>query len=376
MALLASAGLLARSFWQLHAVDPGFDASQVVGVNMSVPNTLSRADRVQFYRRALEEIRAIPGVDGAGLISFLPPETRSGVFMGLAIDGDPLPPGAQPRVVNTLISSAGYFQTLRMRLASGRDFLPSDTGSRKPVIIVNETLVRRYLNGAGALGRRIGTGFDGMKPIREIVGVVRDSHDRGVAADPVPTAYIPYEQFSLPYGSLVVRTALPPGSVIPVIRERVGRVNPAVPLFDFQTLAHRFEESLREPRFYMLVAGGCAALAMLFVTFGLYGLISYTVSRRAREIGIRVALGARRDTIVRLVVGQGARIAIAGVVLGTALAWLTTRYLQSLLFRVEPLDGPTLAAAAALVVTVTLGAAALPARRATGIDPVSALKRD
>ncbi len=374
MALLAAAGLLARSFWQLNAVDPGFDPTNVIGFNLSVPNSVSRDDRVRFYQRALEETRTIPGVQAAGLISFLPPETRAGVFMGLAIDGVPPPErNAAPLVVNTLISSAGYFATMRMAIANGRDFNEGDTGSSAPVVIVNEALVRRYLAGSDPLGRRIGSGFDGLRPVREIVGVVKDSHDRGLAAQPIPTVYIPFRQFSLPYGSIAARTVAAPESVIPVIRDRVNRLNPGVPLFDFQLLENRIAESLREPRFYVLMAVACAALAVLFVTFGLYGLISYSVSRRTSELGIRMALGAQRNAIIALVLHQGLRMAIAGVVLGLALAFVFTRSLATLLFQVEPLDAITMTAAAALVIFVTLVASYVPARRASRLDPTIAL---
>ena len=375
MALLAAAGLLARSFWQLNAVDPGFDARQVIGFNLSVPNSLARDERVRFYARALEETRTIPGVQAAGLISFLPPETRAGVFMGLEIDG--MPPAdrnAPPRVVNTLISSPGYFETMRMPIVNGRDFDDRDTAGSAPVIIVNETLVRRYLASSEPLGRLIGTGFDGLTPVREIVGVVKDSHDRGLASQPIPTVYIPFDQFSLPYGSIAARTVASPESVIPVIRDRLNRLNPSVPLFDFQLLENRISESLREPRFYVLMAAACAALAVLFVTFGLYGLVSYSVSRRTSELGIRMALGAQRNTIVGLVLQQGLRMSIAGVALGLGLAFVFTRSLATLLFQVKPLDPITLAAASGLVIVVTLVASYVPARRASRLDPTVALR--
>jgi hypothetical protein len=172
VALLAIAGLLAHSLWQLSTVNPGFDVEHVVGFNMSVPNNQPIGERVRFYQNALDEIRTIPGVERAGLISFLPPETRAGVFMGLAIDGVPPPEGgAPPRVVNTLISSTDYFLTLGMRVVQGRDFSDRDHADGAPVIIVNEALVRRHFLDGNAVGRRIGTGFDAMKPVREIVGV-------------------------------------------------------------------------------------------------------------------------------------------------------------------------------------------------------------
>jgi putative ABC transport system permease protein len=377
MALLAAAGLMAHSMWRLNAVDPGFDSARVLGFNLSVPNDHSRADRVAFYAQALEEIRTIPGVERAGMISFLPPETRAGVFMGLAIDGvPPLPGGAAPRTINTLISSVDYFATVRMAMVSGRDFTPQDNGDGRPVIIVNEALVRRYLADAPPIGRRIGTGFDGMQPIREIIGVVRDTHDRGLAAEATPTVYIPFQQFSLPYASIAVRAAVPQDSLVAVIRDRLTRLNPSVPLTDFQSLDSRVTESLREPRFYTFLAATCALLAVLFVTFGLYGLVSYSVSRRTSEMGIRMAVGAQQAEILRLVLFHALRMAAAGVVLGLGLSILIAQTLRSLLFQVQPVDPLTLSASAATVVVITLLASYVPARRASRVNPIVALRHE
>jgi putative ABC transport system permease protein len=377
MALLVAAGLLANSLWRLNVVDPGFDSTRVLGFNLSVPNDHSRDDRVRFYREALDEIRTIPGVERAGMISFLPPETRAGVFMGLAIDGaPPLSRGEPPRVVNTLVSSVDYFATLRMRIVAGRDFTSQDNADGRPVIIVNEALVRRYLPGESAIGRRIGSGFDGLKPVREIIGVVQDTHDRGLAADAVPTAYIPFEQFALPYASIALRTAIAHESVIPVIRDRLNRLDPAVPVTDFQALDDRLFESMREPRFYTVLALFCAVLAVFFVSFGLYGLVSYSVSRRTSEVGIRVAVGAQRSAILRMVLAQGLRVSALAVVLGFGLSLLLTRTMASLLFQVQPTDPVTFAAAAAIVVGVTLVATFVPARRASRLNPIIALRHE
>jgi putative ABC transport system permease protein len=241
---------------------------------------------------------------------------------------------------------------------------------------VNEAFVRRYLPDDEPIGRKIGTGFDGLEPVREIVGVVRDAQDRGLAVAPYPTAYIPFTQFSLPYGAIALRIGVPAESIVPVIRDRLHRLDPAVPLTDFQMLTDRLHESLREPRFYTLLAVTCAGMAVLFVTFGLYGLVSYSVGRRTTELGIRMAIGAERGTIVRMVLGQGFRMALTGVALGLGLALVSARVLESLLFEVQPVDPPTFAAAAAIVMIVTLAASYAPARRASRLNPVTALRQD
>jgi putative ABC transport system permease protein len=376
VALLASAGLLANSLWRLASVEPGFTPDRVIGLNLSLPGDVASDERSSFYARVLDEVRTIPGVEDAGLITFLPPEMRAGVFMGLAIEGVPADASQPPRVVNTLVASGSYFSTMRMPILRGRNIAPADDGDSKPVILVNEALVRRFFAGTDPLGRRIGTGFDALKPVREIVGIVADTHDRGLQAAPIPTVYIPFQQFSLPYTSVALRTASAPELIVPVIRDRLNRLNASVPLTDVETLDRRLTESLREPRFYALIAGVCAVMAVLFVTFGLYGLISYSVSRRTSELGLRMAIGAPRDAILRLVMWQGVRLACAGVALGLALAFLSTRSLQSLLFEVQPLDGLTFAGASVVALVSTLAACLGPAHRASRIEPLTALRHE
>jgi putative ABC transport system permease protein len=375
VALLTSAGLLANSLWTLASVDPGFRTERILGFNLSIPTGTSPETRSQFYARALEEVRSIPGVEQAGLISFLPPETRAGVFMGLAIEGAPPPaPGERPPVVNTLVASGSYFSTVDMRIVRGRNIEPSDRPETRPVILVNEALVRRWFAGVDPIGRRVGTGFDGLEPVREIVGVVADARDRGLGRAAIPTVYLPFEQFSLPYGSIAIRTATAADRIVPVIRERLARIDPAVPLTGFQMLNDRLGESLREPRFYTVIAAAAAILAVCFVTFGLYGLISYSVSRRTAELGLRIAVGADPRTILRMVLRQGLGLGVLGVSVGLALAALTTRWLESLLFGVQPLDALTFTTAAVIALVVTVAAAYGPARRASRVDPLVALR--
>jgi putative ABC transport system permease protein len=375
VALLAAAGVLAHSLWRLNTIDPGFQSDRVMGFNLSVPTDQSMDERKVFYARALEEIRSIPGVASAGMITFLPPETRAGVFMGLGLEGaPPIERGAEQPTANTMVSSVDYFATTGMTLLRGRDFNDGDDAQSRPVIIVNEALARKYYGNEDPVGRRIGTGFDGLKPVREIIGVVKDARDRGLGRDPFPTVYIPFTQFALAYGSIALRTQMTPDSLVPEIRRRFSRLNPDVPVSDFQTLDQRVYESLQEPRFYTLMAAACAFMAVLFVTLGLYGIVSYSVSRRTAEFGIRIAIGAQQTTIRRLVLMQGLRMAAVGVTLGVALSLSFTHLLSSLLFQVDPIDPVTLTAAVVLVVTVTLVASYMPALRASRVNPIVALR--
>jgi predicted permease len=376
VALLAAAGVLAHSLWRLNTVPAGFERDRILGFNLSLPTGQDMDQRKRFYAAALQEVRSLPGVVSAGMISFLPPERRAGVFMGLAIDGLPPDSNAPPRVVNTLISSVDYFRTVGTAIAAGRDFTSADTAQGRPVIIVNEAFVRRYLPDQNPVGRKIGTGFDGLAPVREIIGVVRDARDRGLNRDPFPTVYIPFEQFALPYSSIALRADAAPERLIPAIRDRLNRLNPDVPVTEFQTIDQRVHESLDEPRFYTTMTGACASMAVLFVTLGLYGIVSFSVGRRTAEFGIRMAMGAPHVAIVGLVLRQGLYMAAAGVALGVGLSVTLTSLLSSLLFQVDPVDPPTLAAAAVLVVTVTLVASYVPARRASRVNPIIALRME
>jgi predicted permease len=331
--------------------------------------------RKRFYQRALDEIRAIPGVDAAGFNTFLPPEPRAGVFMGLAIEGaPPVAADGSPTIVNTLVTSAGYFETIGMAMAQGRAFAASDDAAGPPVIIINEAAARKYFPNRSPIGRRIGTGFDGETPVREIVGVVRDAHDRGLGVDPMPTVYIPFPQFALMYGSIAVRTHVPPTALINTIRERLSRVDASVPLTDFQTIDARVAQSLEEPRFYTLLSTACAAMAVLFVALGVYGIVSFSVATRTTEFGIRMAIGARHQNIFNLVLGQGLRMAMIANAIGLVLAVLLARALRSLLFQVTPVDPPTLTGAALSVTAVMLLACYLPARRATRVNLTASLR--
>ncbi|HYL64095.1 MAG TPA: ABC transporter permease [Candidatus Methylomirabilis sp.] len=377
LGLLAVAGLLVNSLWRLSSVDPGFVHQGILGFTISVPQDRSDAQRVLIYQRLLTEIRNIPGVSSAGMVTFLPPEPISGVFGPLTIaDRGAEQPPEDDRFVNTLVTSDGYFQTLGIPILQGRDLTPRDTGESGKVVIVNETLARRFFPQGNVLGRRVRVMFDGDGPPREIIGVAKDVRDRGLGSLTVPTAYTPMTQFSLPYGSVAVRARVPLAGLISQIRDVARKVDSSTPLADFQSLDARIYASLQEPRFYTALAGVCAFMAVLFVTIGLYGLIAFSVSQRIPEIGIRLALGAQRASILRMVLGQGLRMVALGVAIGLVLALAFTRLLQNLLFEIQPTDLPTLAAVALLLTVVTLLASYVPALRATRVDPVVALRCD
>ena len=373
--LLFVAASLVGQMLRLRGTDAGFKTANVAGFSFSVPSDRSPEQRRKFYQAALDEVRSIPGVEAAGLISFLPPEIRAGVFMPVRVDGQAEPDSKRLRSANHLVTSPGYFETVGMRIVSGRRLAESDREGASPVVVVNEAFVRRYFPDGKAVGRHIAINFDGG-PTREIVGVVADAHDRGLDRSATATLYIPFRQFALSYGSMAVRTTGDPTAIIPEIRRRLQRVDNAVPLVDFQTLDARLNQSMAEPRFYTYLAALCAAMALGFVMLGVFGIISFSVSRRTPEFGIRMAIGASRNAILGLVLRQSLMMAAAGTMIGLWLALLFGKVLGKLPFKVEVATMTTLAWAIGIVCLVVIAAGYLPARRASRVSPLTALRHE
>ena len=311
LALLTTAGLLVHSLWRLSAVDPGFRREGVFGFSLTVPSNHPPAQTTMLYARMLDAVRTIPGVTSAGWTTWLPPEPRKGVFIPFSIEGRP--PAATPAdriFCNLQVTSEDYFSTVGIPLVRGRAFTAADDDSAPQVALVNETLARRNFPDEDPIGRRITTMFD-PRP-REIVGIVKTIHDRGLATNTLATAYVPFRQFSLAYGSIAVRAQIPPDMIVPEIRRRIGAIDASVPLTDFQTLDARLYNSLDEPRFFTVMASACALMAVLFVTLGLYGVVAHAVARRTAEIGIRIALGAQGGAILRMILRQGVGLVATG----------------------------------------------------------------
>jgi predicted permease len=371
VALLAAGGLLAHSLFRLSSVDPGFRTRDTVGFELAFPSGRPQ-ESVRIYQRVLDATRSVPGVISAGWITSLPPETRAGVFTSFSIPGAP---AAVPRTCNFQAASEAFFSTAGVPVIQGRDFTAADSEAAPAVAIVNQTLARQYFPGLDPIGRRIAPAFNGRRE-REIVGVIRDMRDRGLDAKPIATVYVPFRQSAQAYGSVMARTSAPPETLLPEIRRRVTLAEPGVPLKNLSTIEARLGKTLDAPRFYALIAVACAIMATLFVTLGLYGVISYGVSRRTFEIGIRMALGAPREHILRSVLWNALRMAAIGVALGVAVSVAGARLLSTLLFEIKPVDPITLAIAGGVVAVVSLGASYLPARRASLVEPVVALRQN
>jgi len=374
--LLAAGGLLTHSMFRLSSVDPGFRTKNTIAFEVAFPNG-KPADSLLHSQRVLDATRSVPGVISAGWITNPPPETRAGMFIPFKIVGAQ---SAAQTFCNFQVTSEDYFVAAGIALSDGRDFTPADGPSAPRVAIINETLARQDFPHENPLGKSITVPMTGTNPI-EIVGIIHDIHDRGLGAKSTATVFVPYRQTVFAYGGVVARihptrAGGSPESVIPEIRRRIAAADPTVPLRSASTIEARVNKTLDTPRFYTIMAVACAFMAILFVTLGLYGLISYAVSCRTSEIGIRIALGASREKILKSVLWEGLGIAAIGVVLGLALSFAATRLLASLLFEIKPIDPVTLSFAAALVILVTLVASYFPAHRASRVHPMIALRHE
>jgi putative ABC transport system permease protein len=374
--LLTGAGLLIRSFQALSNVELGFRPQSILMVKASVPSSgLAGAQRAtRFYRDLMGDIRALPGVTGAGASAGPPGTIRSNG--GYWVDHLPEKPGINsPQAVFSVIMP-GTFATLGIPLLSGHDLTDGDTYDSPFFAVINEELARRSFPGENPIGHVLFCGMDSPKPMT-IVGVVGNVRQWGPATAPWPEIYMPYQQH--PYFAtvlhLLVRTSGDPGSLTEAVRRTIRARSPEVPV-QFTTLEASLSESVAAPRFRTLLLAIFAGLAVLLAMAGVYGVMAYVVTQRTNEIGLRLALGASGGNILRLVVGQGLLLTIAGLAIGLAGAVAATRLLTSMLFEIKPGDPATYAAASALLAVVALAACYLPARRAMKVDPLVALRQE
>ncbi|HEY7529426.1 MAG TPA: ABC transporter permease [Gemmatimonadota bacterium] len=387
--LLAGAGLLARSLSGVRGVDPGFDPRGVVLASVSLPTSVyaERERWVAFFDDVLERLRAHPGVTAAGVVTD-PPLSGSGRQTGLRIEGAPQPPpGQQPPLTDIQVVSPGYPDAAGIQLVRGRTFEPADGPDAPLAALVDEVLVRRYWPDTDPVGRRLALDDDesGRPRWREVVGVVESVKHYGVDLDAErraggelvrPTVYLPHRQEPESSMTIAVRTDGDPAAVVPVLREAVRAVDPAQPVGEVRLLRDLMADSLGPRRLHTVLLGGFAVAALLLAAIGTYGLVAQAVARRAREIGIRIAVGARDEDVVGMIVRQGAALATAGAAAGLAAALGATRLLEGLLFGVGARDPVTLAAVVSVLVAATLLASWIPARRASRIDPIEVLRSE
>jgi predicted permease len=370
--LLVGAGLMMRSFVRLMNVDPGFDPQNVLAVAIRPPETKYKPEQqAAFFQQLLERVRALPGVRSAGAV--FPPLGLWDNSSGFRIEGEPPPPpNLSRRIVNRVVSP-DYFKTLNIQLLKGRVITESDGPNKPPVVVINETMARRYWPNEDPIGTRIISGNDNTW--REIVGVVRDVRYNALDTAAGEQVYAPFDLYSGgSYRTLVVRTEGDPLSLLSAVRGEVQAIDKDQPISYIRTMEEMVARSVSQRRFNMLLLAVFAGVALLMAAVGIYGVMSYSVEQRTHEIGLRMALGANTADVLRLLLGQGMKLVVIGVAIGLAAAIAMTRLISSLLFDVRATDPVTYVAIALLLAAVSLLACYIPARRAAKVDPVVALR--
>ncbi|HEV8337701.1 MAG TPA: ABC transporter permease [Candidatus Polarisedimenticolia bacterium] len=371
--LLVGAGLLIHSFVKVLAVPKGFDPSGVVTAEIDLPpgKYAEPARQAAFFQDLLQRVRPLPGVRAAAVVSHLPlsgQDTNGGIL----IEGRAVPTGEEP-LVELRIASPDYFRAMGIPVLRGRAFTEADDAQAPAVAVINQAMARRLFPGQDPMGKRIDMQWLG-KGWQEVVGVVGDVKHDSLDAPTLAEAYAPLAQRPNPSMNLVVRAASSPVALAAALRERVSAVDPDQPVSEIRTLDRVVADSTVDRRFSTILFGGFAGVALFLATLGLYGVIAYSVTQRTHEIGVRMALGARRSDVLRLVVGQGLRLVAAGVGLGLAAALPLAGLLSGLLFGVPARDPMTFGGVPILLAAVAWIACYLPARRATKVDPIIALR--
>ncbi|HZQ94808.1 MAG TPA: ABC transporter permease [Candidatus Sulfotelmatobacter sp.] len=373
--LLFGAGLLGKSFYRLLHVDVGFQPDHLATVTLNLSETKYSKDEliVPVVRRILERIGSVPGVQSVGLSTMLP-VSYNGNTNWIRVVGHPY--NGEHNEVNERSVSPAFFSTLHAKLLRGRYFTEADDASKPPVIMINQKLASKYLPGEDPIGKRIGDNQLSPKSIAEIVGVVEDVKDGSLDTEIWPAMYYPFNQSTDTYFSLVARTSQSEQSVLPALVAAIREVDPGIGTMNPTSMAARINES---PSAYLhrsaaWLVGGFAFLALLLGVVGLYGVIAYSVSQRTREIGVRMALGAQRESVLQLIMKEAGGLAAAGIVTGLVCAVGVATLMRALLFGVQSWDVSTVAAVAVLLAISAMIASYLPARRAASVDPMEALR--
>jgi putative ABC transport system permease protein len=381
LVLLVGAGLLIRSFANLVATNPGFDPQGVLTTRVSLARQkYPDAERQQaVFAEMIERLRSVPGVESAAAIYPLPlgGTTTGNTFL---IEGRPAPRPSDKPSAHYRAVSPDYFRVMRTKVARGRAFTERDGGGAPPVMIVNETFARKFFAGEDPLGKRVqieraGPGGAEAQPAREIVGVVGDVRHEGLDEEAGPEFYVPYAQAPESAMNLVVREAVGGASGIgAAMRAAIRQVDAEQYVPAVEPMTELVADSVARRRFNALLTGLFAAVALVLAAVGIFGVTSYTVAQRTHEIGVRMALGARPASVLRMILGQGLRLILCGVALGLAASFALTRVLAGLLYGVRPTDAVTFVGIPVLLTAVAMLACYLPARRATKVDPMVALR--
>ena len=373
LVLLIGAGLMIKSFVRLQQTNLGFNPDQVLTVNLTLSKSRYPEDRQQaaFFQQALERIQSLTGVQSAGATTALP-LTLSLSGSDFRIEGRPEPEAGKEMIINASSVSPSYFSTLGISLMKGRDFSDRDNSDAPLAAIINNDLARIYFPGEDPIAKRIT--FDDGESWISIVGMVADTKRVGLDTSTKPEVYFPYLQVPSPSMTLVVRTATEPLSLVGAVKNQIQMVDKDLPLGESKTMQQVLSESKSGRRFNLVLLTVFATVALILAMVGIYGVMSYAVTQRTHEIGIRVAIGAQSRDVFRMVVGEGMILAMIGIGFGLVGAFALTRLMTTMLFGVEPTDPATFITIAALLIGVTLVACYIPGRKATKVDPLVALR--
>ena len=374
--LLIGAGLLINSFLHLRKLDPGFRADHLLTmkVDLSEVKYPDRDRRAAFFDEVIRRVRVLPGVQSAAVAGNLP-LTYNGDSMFISVEGlpDP-PPDQQPDVIYRVIGP-GYFATMGIQIVRGRDFTDHDKGDAKDVVVISEKTAQHFWPGQDPIGKRLKPGSSAStSPWREVIGVVKDVRQNDLIAPTKMEMYLNYRQVkNIPANALVVRTTIDPMSLAGSVRNAIWSVEKDQAVADIDTMDHIVAEAVARQRFSMVLLGFFAAVALLLASVGIYGVMSYSVAQRTREIGIRIALGARRADVLQMTVKAGLKLVGAGMLLGVAAAFILTRVMATLLYGISATDPITFAGISLVLLAVAIFASYVPALRATKVDPIVAL---
>jgi putative ABC transport system permease protein len=377
LVLLVGAGLMVRSFLRLQSVNPGFDASNLLTMRVMLPQTKypEGSRKVEFFRQAAERIRALPGVRSASAVSALP-FADLGAATSFTVVGRPAPPAGDKPVTDVRVADENYFRTMNIPVIAGRTFTEQEAVTDRKVAVVNEAMARKYFPGQDPIGQRIVVNMASEPAPTEIIGVVGDARYDKLEGELRPMVYWTPPQLTYSSMSFVVRTAGDPAALAPAAVREIQSVDKDQPVSDVRTMESWLADSTARTRFGALLLAAFACAALVLASVGIYGVISYSVAQRRNEIGVRMALGAQARHVMRMVVGQAMRLVLLGVGLGLLGALALTRLMSGLLYGVDATDPATFAANALLLTAVSLVACYIPARRATRVDPLIALRRE
>jgi predicted permease len=377
LVLLAGAGLMLRTLFGLIATNPGFDASNVLTAEITLPRARYKQpqQRAAFCDQVIQRLQSLPGVQSVGVTNLLP--LAGGVTAhGVKIEGREESASGGGNSASFRTISPDYFKTMRMGLLRGRGIEERDGAAAPGVVVINEAMARTFWPNEDPLGKRMSIARSGEPEWREVVGIVGDIRHRGLHIPPEPEMYVPYAQQPWQFFRLAIRTSGDPMQLSSALRQTVWSVNREQPVMRVQTLEDIVATSHSETTFYAALLASFAGLALVLASVGIYGVLSYAVERRTREIGVRIALGAQRRDVLLLVAGQGLKMALLGMVLGLVAAWALTRFVATLLYGVRPTDPLTFVGVSFLLLLVAGLASWLPARRATKLDPMIVLRHE